>query len=242
VLRISYANVISTVALFIALGGTSVATHEAIFSDDIVNGEVKRPDIANQAVTSSKIHDGTISTQDYKSGSVKKGVLAPAAVTSTRLADNSVSGLKVLDDSLTVADIDEASIPDATEASLIGGDTPPANPTLFGSHEVVTDRAGRIFVLSDAEISFSCVPAASPCGVFVGLYLDGEPIGGTMTHYTWSAGDVARLAFGEFGLSPAVGPGTHTLAFGSIVQTGQVVEPPGVYAPVAKFGSFLVSN
>lgn len=46
--RLTYANVTASIALFVALGGTGAwATHEVILSSDIVNGEVKTPDLAN---------------------------------------------------------------------------------------------------------------------------------------------------------------------------------------------------
>ena len=52
--RLTYANVISTIALFLVLtGGTAVALNGAntVFSDDIVNGEVKSPDLAKLTFT-----------------------------------------------------------------------------------------------------------------------------------------------------------------------------------------------
>jgi hypothetical protein len=55
--RLSYANVISTVCLFLVLGGgTAVALNgsNTVFSDDIVNGQVKPSDLAPLAFTAVK--------------------------------------------------------------------------------------------------------------------------------------------------------------------------------------------
>jgi hypothetical protein len=55
--RLTFANIVSSVALFLALGGgTAVALNGAntVFSDDIVNGEVKSPDLAKLAFTPVK--------------------------------------------------------------------------------------------------------------------------------------------------------------------------------------------
>jgi hypothetical protein len=52
--RLTYANVISSLCLFLLLGGgTAVALNGAntVFSDDIVNGQVREPDLAKLAFT-----------------------------------------------------------------------------------------------------------------------------------------------------------------------------------------------
>jgi hypothetical protein len=57
--RLTYANVISTLALFLVLaGGSAVALNgsNTVFSDDIVNGQVKTQDLASGAVTPGKIN------------------------------------------------------------------------------------------------------------------------------------------------------------------------------------------
>jgi hypothetical protein len=73
-------NVVAYLALFLALTGTSAYAADTVFSTDIVDGEVKAPD------------------------------LATAAVTDAKLASNAVRSGKVVDDSLTGADIDESSL------------------------------------------------------------------------------------------------------------------------------------
>jgi hypothetical protein len=55
--HLTYANVISSLCLFLLLsGGTAVALNGAntVFSDDIVNGEVKSPDLAKLTFTAVK--------------------------------------------------------------------------------------------------------------------------------------------------------------------------------------------
>lgn len=60
-----YANVTSTLALVVALSGTAYAAN-TIRSGDIVNGQVKRADIANNAVTSGKVKNGSLLKKDFK--------------------------------------------------------------------------------------------------------------------------------------------------------------------------------
>ena len=61
-----YANVTSTMALVVALGGTGAYAANTIRSSDIVNGQVKRADIANNAVTSGKVSNGTLRIGDFR--------------------------------------------------------------------------------------------------------------------------------------------------------------------------------
>ena len=56
--HLTYSNVMATIAVFVAVGGGTafaLAGHNTVFSDDIVNGQVKTPDLANGAVTAPKL-------------------------------------------------------------------------------------------------------------------------------------------------------------------------------------------
>jgi hypothetical protein len=67
-----YANVTATMALVVALGGSAYAAN-TIRSSDIKNGQVKRVDLANNAVTSGKVSNGTLLSKDFKSGQIPAG-------------------------------------------------------------------------------------------------------------------------------------------------------------------------
>ena len=100
------------VAAFIA--GAFIASPElrayaanTVYSTDIVDGEVKNPDIAAGAVTNSKIAGNSISNTKIQDN----------AVTLSKIAANSVDGSKILDNSITAADIGV----DAVRASELAG-------------------------------------------------------------------------------------------------------------------------
>ena len=66
-------NVIGYIALFaFAMSGTASALDgsDTVFSDDIVNGEVKPADIATNAVRTSEIENGQVGTADLGDGTV----------------------------------------------------------------------------------------------------------------------------------------------------------------------------
>jgi hypothetical protein len=93
--RLSYANVASTLALVVALGGVSYAATElpagsvgtkqlqdnAVISRKIADGGVRNADIANGAIGSTKIVDGGVRNADVANG----------AIGSTKIADGSVT-------------------------------------------------------------------------------------------------------------------------------------------------------
>jgi hypothetical protein len=67
-----YANVTATMALVVALSGSAYAAN-TIRSSDIKNGQVKRVDLANNAVTSGKVRNGALLRKDFKSGQIPAG-------------------------------------------------------------------------------------------------------------------------------------------------------------------------
>jgi hypothetical protein len=84
------------IALFVALGGTAIATHpggqNTISTADIINGEVRNGDLGADAVGTGKIVDGAVKSVD----------LGGDAVDSSKIADGGVRSADVLNDNLTV--------------------------------------------------------------------------------------------------------------------------------------------
>jgi hypothetical protein len=87
--RLSYANVIATLALFLALGGGAFAAFKApknsVTTKSIKNNAVKTSKIADGAVTEPKIAANAVS-----GGKVKDGTLTAAKVASGQVFKNAV--------------------------------------------------------------------------------------------------------------------------------------------------------
>ena len=79
--RLTYANVMSSLAVFLVLGGGAAYAANKISSHDLRGSSVTTAKIKRNAVTRSKIKAKAISTAK----------IAPAAVTNARLANGSVS-------------------------------------------------------------------------------------------------------------------------------------------------------
>jgi hypothetical protein len=76
--HLSYANVMATIAVFIALGGSSFAavalTKDSVRSRHIGNGQIKRADLERNAVTGDKVKDHSLAATDFKPGELPAGV------------------------------------------------------------------------------------------------------------------------------------------------------------------------
>ena len=64
--RLTYANVVSTLALVIALGTGTAYAANTVFSEDIVNGQVKNVDLGKDAITSGKVAANDLTGADIK--------------------------------------------------------------------------------------------------------------------------------------------------------------------------------
>jgi hypothetical protein len=72
--HLTYANVISTLCLFIVLGGTSWAVASgSIGSREIKNGSVQSVDIKNGQVTGADVDNGSLGTKDFAKGKLPTG-------------------------------------------------------------------------------------------------------------------------------------------------------------------------
>lgn len=68
---ISYANVMSTIAVFVALGGSSYAAVK------LGRGQVKGINLANDSVSSAKVKNGSLLARDFKAGQLPTGAPGP---------------------------------------------------------------------------------------------------------------------------------------------------------------------
>jgi hypothetical protein len=130
---LTFANVCSFLALAIALGtGTAYAAGN-VFSEDIVDGEVKTVDIHVQAVTAgkiaadavngSKVGDGSLSASDLATDAVGSDEIATDAVGATEISDGSIDTGEIVDDSLFAQDLAAGSVGSSEIAtSAVGAD------------------------------------------------------------------------------------------------------------------------
>ncbi|HEY5815678.1 MAG TPA: hypothetical protein VIS95_04995 [Solirubrobacterales bacterium] len=132
--RVTYANVMSSIAVFLVLGGGAAlaaglaknsvgskqlkknAVKTAKIADNAVNGAkigdnaVTTSELADAAVTLAELADNSVTNPKLADNAVNSAELTAAAVTLAKLAGNSVDATKVLDDSLGAADLAPNSV------------------------------------------------------------------------------------------------------------------------------------
>src|SRR3954471_8908944 len=111
--HLTYANVMVTILAFLVLGGgTAVALDgsNTVFSDDIVNGEVKNADIGTSEVKANSVAPDSLGSAKIADGSVKNADLATGASSSNTIADGGIQGVDVKNNTLTGTQIDESTL------------------------------------------------------------------------------------------------------------------------------------
>jgi hypothetical protein len=103
--RATYANVISTIAIVLAVGtggayaadtiGSSDVIDESLLSQDIKNGQVTAVDMKTSAVVSRTVLDGSLTGRD----------IANFTLTSSDVGEREISGFHVREETLSVRDM-----------------------------------------------------------------------------------------------------------------------------------------
>jgi hypothetical protein len=107
--HLTVANVLSAIALFVALSGAAyaatTASKNSVKASSIAKGAVTTPKLRNGAVTAAKLRNGTVTTakiapagvgaSQIGSGAVRSEALGGGVVTSAKLKNGAVTGEKL---------------------------------------------------------------------------------------------------------------------------------------------------
>src|SRR4051812_13626408 len=125
-------NTVGYVAVFLALTGTAAALPgtNSVDSGDIINGQVKTPDLGLEAVKTArlapnsvngaKVVDGSLTGTDIADASLVDSNIAPETLTGREVRDGFLTGADVSDNSLTGGDVQESTLETVPSASLAG--------------------------------------------------------------------------------------------------------------------------
>ena len=147
--RLTYANVVATLALVLALGGGTVYAaiklgKNDVKSKNIAKGAVKTSDIAKNAVKSPKIKDGTIQADDIAAGVIPQF---------------------------------EADVTGSSTAGPQGGiNANTTAPLALTGDTTFTPGEGSVSALAaEARFSIATTNVLNQCSPNVRLFLNGEP-------------------------------------------------------------------
>jgi hypothetical protein len=114
---LTFANVCSFLALTVALGTGGAYAANTVFSTDIVDGEVKHADLANNSVTSTNIYNGSVLSAEIGDGAVDSAKVANESLTASDLGTDSVNATEIADNSIDSGEIYNDSLFDTDLAS-----------------------------------------------------------------------------------------------------------------------------
>jgi hypothetical protein len=142
--RITYANVVATLALFLAIGGGTafalVAANQ-VNSESIIDGEVKNPDIAADSVGTGKLFDGSVLRPDIGDNAVGSGELVNDSATGDDIAAGAIGSAELATFAVDTVDLR----PSAVTGSKIATDAVRADEIdagAVGSSEIAADAVG----------------------------------------------------------------------------------------------------
>jgi hypothetical protein len=172
--HLTYANVMSSVAVFLLLGGGAAAAAKhnkntkKIGATQIKASAVTTAKIKNEAVDAAKLKNSAVSGAKLAAGAVGADHLADGAVTTGKIANDAVNGDKVNESSLS-------EVPSANSA----------NPAVFASVTAVgTVEAGNSKGLTSPNVTHTTkgiycisVPSFAPRGGQVTVRGTGGPTG-----------------------------------------------------------------
>ncbi len=166
--RFTYANVVATLALVLAIGGGTVYAASELGRNDvksknIAKGAVKTSDLAGQAVTGKKVKDGTISAADIQDGTISAPDIQDGSIT----ADDIVAGV--------IPKIDADVAGSATAGPQGGLTTTTLSPLALTGTTSVTPNAGDVIaVTAEGKFTVATTNAAQSCQPDVFLFVNGE--------------------------------------------------------------------
>jgi hypothetical protein len=168
--KLTYANIISTLCLFIVLGGAAYAATElpknSVSSKTIKNGQVKTADLHRGAVTASKIAAGAVT-----GAAVKDGSLTGADINESSLNLNIPSPYGTIPSGTTVTGSWNYFSPPSAEVDLVEAFPAPAPVALTNADVNFGNEPEELAADKDPACSGNSSAPTAPPGK-VCIYLD----------------------------------------------------------------------
>ena len=194
--QLSYANVMSTLAVFLLLGGAGA------YAAKKQTQKVGSTQLKASAVTTNKIKNGAVANPKLAAAAVSSDKLADGAVTNAKLAEGAVSTGKLGAEAVTGDKVNEASLGEVPSANS-------ANPLAFAR----VNSNGVVDAANSKGITSPNVSHAGGSGVYCISIPSFAPRGGQVTTQAGGAAAIAQIAIGgTAGCGGAVQVSTWSLA------------------------------
>lgn len=189
--RFTYSNVVSTLALFLALSGGVAFAASKIQTKDIAKRAVISGKLALGAVRSNQIADGAVSADQIATGAVNAKKIAGGAVGATQIAGGAVGAKQILDGTIGTKQIGASAVapsnlqfPVFFAASPLGGSAaiPGNQPQPYPLSDAAwTQNPGQLNVIFGGAVgtlAYDEAKGGGSCRVFFAISLNGQQMGG----------------------------------------------------------------
>jgi hypothetical protein len=127
--RLTYANVVSSIALFLVLGGATAFAAKKISSSEISSNSITTGKIKKEAVSRAKLKNASVDASKLAKEAVIADKLAKGAVTTDKLADSAVTTGKIAKDAVTGDKVNELTLGEVPKATSATNATNATNAT-----------------------------------------------------------------------------------------------------------------
>lgn len=236
--RLTYANVMATLALFLALGGGAYAAitlpRNSVKAKQIAKDAVGASEIKAGAVRSPEVVDGSLFAKDFKTGELPEGARGAQGPQGPQGAQGPQGPQG------NEGDQGDTGPPGPTFGFANGVHDPsPADsfPPLSLDRTITLPTAGRLWVFGNIEATVICAAGPDPCTFQWGLYVTdpgdpdpshAEPLDGSMREVTTAAGTSKTEKHSMFGLSGNLPAGQRRIFVGQIPVSANSGSSTGV--------------
>lgn len=212
--RLTYANVMSSIAVFLVLGGATAFAASQLGKNSVGSKQLKK-----NSVTKVKIKKGAVSSAKLGDGAVTNSKLGDNSISTAKIQNGAVNGDKIADGSLSGADINAGSTPFSQVMARLRNPGPVnmqvGGATLVGTYNQGASEDDNFFAGVDVTFQASCAPPRSALAYLLlnnptpapenilGIGQVTDSIGGTLTK---------RIDIGTF---PGIGSGLQRMGSGA---------------------------
>jgi len=177
--RLTYANLVSTLALFLALGGGAAYAASKVNSGDLAKGAVHTSNVFKRAITSGKLAVGAVRSNQVVDGAIGSKQLANNAVGTKQIANAAIGSKQIGAAAVAPSNLEfpvfYAASPKGGSVPVTGGSAPyPLADSTW------TQNPGQIEVVFGAAVATVAYDGSGPgsCQVFFEVFLNGQQVGG----------------------------------------------------------------
>ena len=165
--KLTYANVMSTIAVFLVLGGGAAFAANQLAKNSVGSKQLKKnavttAKVKNSAINGAKVADGSLTGADIADLAVNANKLAADSVDSGKVKDKSLTGSDVANDSLTGTQIDEGTLK-GVDAATLGG----KSSTEFLSSSIYKNESAVEAGVDKGEGTFAISEGCNPGDVLL---------------------------------------------------------------------------